>query len=250
MCYNPFSLFDKKILVTGASSGIGKATAIECSRLGATLIITARNKERLNETFLALNGNGHQQLLSDLQCEEEVNFLIKQLPKLDGIVHCAGMISTLLFQFIKKEELNQIMDINFTSPVMITQSLVNQNKLNKGSSIVFISSIMGTTVSSLANSMYSSTKAALEGMVKGMALDLSSKKIRVNCVRPGMVETNLLSTGIITEEQLLKDATENYPMKRYGKPEEIALSVVFLLSDASNWITGTNLLIDGGYTLK
>lgn len=250
MCYNPFTLKDKLILITGASSGIGRATAIECALLGAKLIITARNKERLNDTFLTLDGEDHIQIIADLQNEDDVRGIINQTPKLDGIVHCAGILTTLLFQYITREDLDNIMNVNFISPIMMTQSLISQNKINRNASIVFISSIMGTQVSSLANSMYSSSKAAIEGMVKGMALDLASKKIRVNCVRPGMVQSNFITNGAFTKEQLQKDAKENYPLKRYGRPEEIAYSVVFLLSDSSNWITGTSLLIDGGFSLK
>lgn len=248
--YNPFSLENKKILITGASSGIGRATAIECSKLGATLFIIARDETRLNETYISLSGNNHTQIIIDIQDQHKVDQLSNQLPQIDGVVNCAGTLTTLLFQFIKKEDLNHIMDINFTSPVMLTQSLISKNKISKNGSIVFISSIMGTLVSTLANSMYASTKGALEGMMKGMALDLSSKNIRVNCVRPGMVQSNFISNGAITDEQLIKDAKTNYPLKRYGKPEEIAYSTIFLLSDASNWITGTSILIDGGYTLK
>jgi Dehydrogenases with different specificities (related to short-chain alcohol dehydrogenases) len=250
MKYNPFSLEERVILITGASSGIGKATAIECSRMGATVVITARNKSRLEETFNSLEGEGHSMIIADLKQENDINCIIKQSPLLDGIVHCAGLVTTQLFQFISRKELTQIMEVNFTSPVIMTQMLLEQKKIKKESSIVFISSVMGTHVSSIGNSMYSSTKSAIEGMVKGMALDLSGKKIRVNCICPGMVDTGFIANGAIAEEQLQKDAKENYPLKRYGKPEEIAYATIYLLSGASNWITGSSLLIDGGFTLK
>ena len=120
--------------------------------------------------------------------------------------------------------------------------------MGKGSSIVFISSISGPYVSYIGGSMYSASKGAIDGVAKGMAIELASKSIRVNCVNPGMIETNILSSGEISEEQLKED-TKRYPLGRYGKPEEVAHAVIYLLSDASSWVTGTNLKIDGGYTL-
>lgn len=250
MKYNPFSLQEKKILITGASSGIGKATAIECSRMGAKIIITGRNKQRLEETYQSLEGDGHSMMIADFEQENDITLLVEKLPDLDGIVHCAGVVTTKLFSFINRNELKTIMDINFISPVTLTQALLEKKKIKKGSSIIFISSIMGPKVSSIGNSMYSSTKSAIEGMAKGMALDLSGKKIRVNCICPGMVDTGIISNGAISEEQLYKDAKENYPLKRYGNAEEIAYAAIYLLSDASNWVTGSSLTIDGGYTIK
>lgn len=250
MKYNPFSLQEKKILITGASSGIGKATAIECSRMGAKIVITGRNKQRLEETFQSLEGKGHSMMIADFEQENDITLLVEKQSDLDGIVHCAGVVTTKLFSFINRNELKTIMDINFISPVTLTQALLEKKKIKKGSSIIFISSIMGPKVSSIGNSMYSSTKSAIEGMAKGMALDLSGKRIRVNCICPGMVDTGIISNGAITEEQLFKDAKENYPLKRYGNPEEIAYAAIYLLSEASNWVTGSSLTIDGGYTIK
>jgi NAD(P)-dependent dehydrogenase (short-subunit alcohol dehydrogenase family) len=250
MKHNPFSLQEKKILITGASSGIGKATAIECSRMGAKIIITGRNKLRLEETYQSLQGDGHSMMIADFEQENDITLLVEKQPDLDGIVHCAGVVTTKLFSFINRNELKAIMDINFISPVVLTQALLEKKKIKKGSSIIFISSIMGPKVSSIGNSMYSSTKSAIEGMAKGMALDLSGKRIRVNCICPGMVDTGIISNGAITEEQLYKDAKENYPLKRYGNPEEVAYAAIYLLSDASNWVTGSSLTIDGGYTIK
>lgn len=250
MKYNPFSLQEKKILITGASSGIGKATAIECSRMGAKIIITGRNKLRLEETYQSLEGDGHFMMIADFEQDNDITHLVEKQPDLDGIVHCAGVVTTKLFSFINRNELKTIMEINFISPVTLTQALLEKKKIKKGSSIIFISSIMGPKVSSIGNSMYSSTKSAIEGMAKGMALDLSGKKIRVNCICPGMVDTGLISNGAISEEQLYKDAKDNYPLKRYGNPEEVAYAAIYLLSDASNWVTGSSLTIDGGYTIK
>lgn len=249
MTYNPFSLEGKTILVTGASSGIGRATAIECSKMGARLVITGRNEERLGETYRNLKKGDHRFIVSDLGGENEIQNLVSQLPAIDGIVHCAGITSNLPFQFATREKFDSIMDVNFFAPVEISRLVIKAKKLNKNSSLVFISSISGVFTSSVALSIYSASKGALNGFIKGLALDLASKGIRVNSVNPGIVETNIFDSGVITTEQLAIEMNR-YPLKRYGKPEEIAHAAIYLLSDASRWVTGTNLLIDGGYTLQ
>lgn len=245
---NPFSLFDKTILVTGASSGIGKAIAIECSKMGATIIITGRNETRLNETFSELLGSNHKSVIADLSIENDITLLCNQLPSINGIVHCAGFTTPLPFQFINKEKIDSILNVNFTSTILITQRLLKKKKIEKESSIVFISSISGIWCSSVGGSLYSASKGAINGLIKGMALDLAPKGIRVNSINPGMVETSIFSEGEISQDQLQEDM-KKYPLKRYGKPEEVAYAAIYLLSDASKWVTGSNLLIDGGYTL-
>lgn len=248
--YNPFSLKNKVILVTGASSGIGRAIAVECSKMGATVILTARNEERLKETLSLMEyPELHQIVKADLSQKEELQDLVGKIEgKLDGVVQCAGFTIPKPFQFISGDDIDAIMDVNYKAPAILSQLLVKKKKLGKGSSIVFISSISGPYVSYIGGSMYSASKGAIDGVAKGMAIELASKSIRVNCVNPGMIETNILSSGEISEEQLKED-TKRYPLGRYGKPEEVAHAVIYLLSDASSWVTGTNLKIDGGYTL-
>jgi len=246
--YDPFTLKEKKVFVSGASSGIGKAIAIECSRMGATLCITGRNTERLNGTFSQLEGSGHIQIVADLKTDDGIKAVVEAMPLLDGIVHCAGIAKPWPFQFSGKEVINEVMGINFYSPAILSQQLLKNKKINKGASIVFISSISGVSCSSVGGSVYSASKGAINGLVKGMALDLAPKMIRVNTVNPGMIDTNILTAGAISEEQLKED-TNRYPLKRYGKPEEVAYLVIYLLSDASSWVTGSSLLIDGGFTL-
>jgi NAD(P)-dependent dehydrogenase (short-subunit alcohol dehydrogenase family) len=243
--YNPFSLEGKTILVTGASSGIGRATAIECSKMGARIILTGRNSARLKNTFEHLDGNSHQKIEADITNEEERNNLLNELPVLNGIVHSAGTSGHYLFSFLKKDDINRMFDINYFSSLYLTLSILKNKKLANGTSIVFITSTSGIISSYIGGSLYSSTKGALNGLIKGMALDLASKKIRVNSVMPSMVNTPIMEGGSIAKEQFDKDK-ERYPLKRYGEPEEIAYGVIYLLSDASLWITGTNLLIDGG----
>jgi len=246
---NPFSLSGKQILVTGASSGIGRAIAVECSKMGAKVIITARNEERLKETLSQMCGNGHSLIVADLTIEKDRILLAEQTPTLDGLVNCAGIVRTLLFPFIDADSLSEVMSINFTAPTLISAQLVKNKKLVKNSSIVFISSISGSLCVWGGNSIYSASKGAINGVMKNMALDLATKGIRVNSVTPGMIETPVLDGGAIDEEQLTEDR-KRYPLKRYGKPEEVAYAVIYLLSDASCWITGSNLVIDGGYTLN
>jgi NAD(P)-dependent dehydrogenase (short-subunit alcohol dehydrogenase family) len=245
---NPFSLSGKQILVTGASSGIGRAIAIECSKMGASVILTARNEARLQETLSEMNGEGHSIIVADLNNEEDRLRLVEHSPKLDGLVNCAGIVRTLLFPFIDSDSLAEVMNVNFVAPTLISVQLVRNKKMAKNSSIVFIGSISGTVCVWGGNSMYSASKGAINGIMKNMALDLAVKTIRVNSVNPGMIETAIFDGGAIDKEQLEEDR-KSYPLKRYGKPEEVAYAVIYLLSDAAAWVTGTSLIIDGGYTL-
>ena len=246
--YNPFTLENKTILVTGASSGIGKAIAIECAKMGAKVVVTGRNEARLQETHSLLEGNQPDYIVADLSVNEDVIDLGTKLSTLDGIVHSAGFTIPKPFNFLNREDVNSVMDVNFIAPIFLTQFLLKNKKINKKSSIVFISSISGVYVSYIAGSLYSASKGAINGIVKGLALELAAKGIRVNSVNPGMIETNILESGVISNDQLNEDK-KKYPLKRYGKPEEVAYAVIYLLSDASSWTTGSNLLIDGGYTL-
>lgn len=249
MNYNPFSLEGKSILITGASSGIGRAIAIECSRMGADVIITGRNEKRLEETFSLLSGKNNSMFIADLAEFDKYSEICISLPKIDGLVNCAGTTKTSLFQFLSKETIEQVMNVNFFAPTMLTNQLVRAKKISKGASIVFISSISGVQCSSIGSSVYSASKGAINGLIKGVALDLANKNIRVNSINPGMIETDFLGNGEITPEQLEQDKNR-YPLKRYGKPEEIAYGVIYLLSDTTKWMTGSTIIIDGGYTLQ
>lgn len=248
MSYNPFSLEKKTILVTGASSGIGRSIAIECSKLGASVVVTGRNEKRLKETHLQMTGKHPDYLIADFSIPGDINMLVEKCSKIDGLVNCAGYTKLLPFQFTSKVDFEEIMNINFFAPTELTRLLVKSKKITKGASIVFISSISGVYVSAVASSLYSSSKGAINGLLKGIALDLSPMQIRVNSVNPGMIDTDIFSDGKITDDQKKKDM-ERYPLKRYGHPEEVAFAVIYLLSDASSWTTGSNILIDGGYTL-
>lgn len=247
--YNPFSLEGKVILVTGASSGIGKATAIECSRMGAKLVITGRNEERLLETFSALEGEDHLYVVADLTDEQQMDKLVEQTPVLHGLVNNAGITETIPTQFIKRDKLEKILGINTIAPILLTQKILKKRKIGKGGSIVFTGSISGTICAAGGNVLYSTSKGAIKGFVKNAALDLSIKGIRVNEICPGMIDTHILDASIITSDQLELEASR-YPMKRFGKPEEVAYGIIYLLSEASSFVTGTGIVIDGGFTLQ
>ena len=246
--HNPFSLEGKRVLVTGASSGIGKAIAIESSRMKASVIITGRNEHRLKETYSLLEGSGHELITADLTVKADLNRLLKELPIIDGLVNCAGLTKVAPFPFATRDSFEDVMNVNFFAPTELTRLMVKSKKIGKGGSVVFISSVSGVYCSAVASSIYSSSKGAINGLVKGVALDLAPKGIRVNSVNPGMIDTDIFSGSAITEEQLKEDM-KRYPLGRYGKPEEVANAVIYLLSDAASWTTGSNLLIDGGYTL-
>lgn len=250
--YNPFSIEGKTILVTGASSGIGKQTAIECSRMGANVIITARNEERLNTTLNALssdNGQKHQMIIADLANEEGINSLVEQLPTLDGVSLNAGIVKTLPVKFINSKDLEQVLNTNMIGPILLTQKLLKKKKIGKGSSVVFTSSIGGVLISTIGNTMYGVSKGGLNAFMKGLALEMAHKGVRSNSVNPGFVDTNILAAGTITEEDLKKNMS-HYPLGRFGKPDDIAHAIIYLLSDASAWVTGHTLVVDGGVTLK
>ena len=248
MQYNPFTLLDKTILITGASSGIGKATAIECSKMGAKVIITARNVERLEQTIKQIAGSDHEYIKADLSKSEDIKKLISNLPEIDGLVNNAGISKPTLTQFISEEVVDDIFLVNTFAPIYLTQGLLKQKRIKNKGSIVFTSSISGLACSEVGESLYSASKAAINGFVKGAAIELATKGIRLNTVNPGLIDTNIFDEGIITKEQL-EEKKKRYPLRRFGKPEEVAYAIIYFLSDASLWTTGANLIIDGGYTL-
>lgn len=246
--FNPFSIEGKTILVTGAASGMGKAAAITCAKMGAHVVAADFNIAGMVQTINELEGEGHLQFSINLAHETSWSDLIANTPILDGIANCAGIANMNPFMFVNREEFDKVFNINFFGPVLLTKSLIKSKKLNKGGSVVFVASMDGTKIVHAGNSVYSASKSALMGIARNMAIDLAPKKIRVNCILPGTTDTPLIRTGNVTEESLAEVA-KTFPLKRFGTPEDMAYGIIYLLSDASSFVTGTELTIDGGYTI-
>lgn len=242
--FNPFTLEGKTILVTGASSGIGRGIAIACSKMGATVIINGRNEQRLAETMTEMQGEENLFLAADLSDSNSLTGMVSRLPKLDGIVHCAGIGQRVLCKQLQEADLDTMMDVNFKAPVMLQTEILKQKKINKGASIVFIASIASDSPS-IGNAVYSASKGAIISYANCLALELAPRLIRVNCILPAMIWTDLILKGGITEEELKEDE-KKYPLKRYGKPEDIANLSIYLLSNAAAWMTGSSIKITGG----
>ncbi|MEJ8782620.1 MULTISPECIES: SDR family NAD(P)-dependent oxidoreductase [unclassified Butyricimonas] len=241
----------KTILVTGASSGIGRGIAVECSKMGGRVVVSGRNKERLNETLLLLEGTGHLAIQADLSKQDEIDSLVENCPVINGCVHSAGIPKICGVKYINRVLLEEIVNINEIAPILLTSSLLKKKKLSKEASIVFIASMSGVYIANIGEAPYSTTKGALSGFVKGAALELAAQGTRVNTICPGLVPTSILglSNEMFSEEQLKETMYGRYPLKRVGTPEDIANGAIYLLSDASSWVTGINLLVDGGYCL-
>lgn len=244
----PFSVENKTILVTGASSGIGKEIALVCSRLGAKLVITGRDESRLNDTFLALNGTGHKKIIADITVKADRDRLIAEIEALDGLVHSAGVGKFVPVKFYTEKLIRWFNTINYEAPVLLTNDILNRNKMNDASSIIFISSI-SSVISIEANGLYSGTKSALLGITRTLALELAVKKIRVNAISPGLVETPLLEFNNAVDKESLSNNIKLHPLG-IASPNDVANATVFLLSQASRMITGINLIIDGGYCAR
>lgn len=245
MNYNPFSLEGKTILVTGASSGIGRSIAIECSRMGAKVVITARNEKRLLETLGQMSGEGHQAFCADLNSEEAIVSLVEHLPKLNGIVHNAGMAHRTPCKMVKKEQMELVMHTNFEGPVLLQKYLMKKKKVEKEASIVFIASRAPFAPSS-GNAIYAASKGAMLGYAKCLGLEVAPQKIRVNSICPAMIWTDLIAKDAEQTGEDYQAVQERYPLKRFGKPEDVAYLTVYLLSDAAQWMTGSQIDITGG----
>lgn len=242
--FNPFSLEGKTILITGASSGIGRGIAIACSKMGATIILNGRNQTKLGETLGQLEEGGHKIVAADLTNGESVRSMMEDLPVLDGVVHCAGIGQRVLCKVATEQDIDSVMNANFKGPVLLQSELLKSKKINKGASIVFIASI-STWSPSIGNAFYSASKGAIVSYANCLALEMAPRKVRVNCISPAMVWTDLVLQEGVDEEQLKADE-QKYPLKRYGTPDDIANLVIYMLSDASTWMTASNVKISGG----
>lgn len=242
--FNPFSLKGKTVLVTGASSGIGKAVAIACAKMGATIVLTARNESRLQETLMQMPEGSHLVIPADITKSEGLLHLVEKMPVLDGVAHCAGVGSRVPCKSLDQESIEYVMKPNFEAPVLLQAAILSNKKMSKGSSVLFIAS-RAYESPSIGNAAYSASKGAIISYSKCLALELAPRQIRVNCICPAMVWTNLILQDAVTKEEL-EDAQKAYPLKRYGKPEDVANLALYLLSDASVWMTGSSIDLTGG----
>lgn len=240
-------------LVTGASSGIGRATAILLAECGARLVLNGRDEGRLNETLTSLSGTGHLAFATALETADQTNDWVKGLLEttgpLNGVFHSAGIEMIRPVRMIKQAQLEDVLGSSLFAAFGIARGLSGKNALVDGASLVFMSSVAGST-GQLGMAAYSAAKAAIDGMVRSLACELSSRQIRVNSVAAGAVQTAM-------HERLTKgsgdDAAQAYAKSHllgFGTPADVAQAVVYLLSPASRWVTGTTMFVDGGYSVR
>ena len=244
-----FSLKDHVVLITGASSGIGRSCAIEASKLGATCIITGRDEVELLKTKEQCE-TPTEVFSGDLTDQEVIKKLVSEIPKLDGVVHCAGITNPWPIKFLKPEHISQMFNINFNAPVLLTTEILQKNKINPEASFVFISSISAQHPY-FGGATYASSKAAIEAFSKSLAIEMAPKKIRSNVVRPGLVKTRMFdeAKGASVDSENFDQYEKFYPLG-FGSPEDVSNAVCFLLSKESKWITGIDLKMDGGLVLN
>jgi NAD(P)-dependent dehydrogenase (short-subunit alcohol dehydrogenase family) len=251
----PFDLSGKNILVTGASSGLGRQIAISCSRMGARIVLMARDGQRLQKTLSEMqNPEYHLSISVDLvefeKIETSINEAVAQIGKIHGLVNCAGISSTLPIRSVSPEKLLTLFNINVISAYQLTRLISNPKYFSHiGGSIIFISSVMGL-VGENGKSAYSMTKGALISGARSLAVEFSSKKIRVNCISPGIIITPLNANAEYISDENKRQALEHQHLLGLGTPEDVASACIYLLSNASRWVTGINLVVDGGYTVK
>lgn len=254
MSYPLINLDGKNIVITGASRGIGRQCAITASKLGANLCLIARNKELLEETIKELEKGNHQFHAADVTDFGQINQLIdssvKKFGKIDGFIHSAGIESTIPLKMMNLEIYLKLFSVNVISGFEFAKTISSRSVINpNGGSIVFIASVMGL-VGQSAKVGYSASKGAIIAGVRSLALELAARKIRVNSVSPGMVQTDMANEIFSNVSEEEKQQVINSHPLGMGKPEDVAALCSFLLADASRWITGTNIVIDGGYTAK
>jgi NAD(P)-dependent dehydrogenase (short-subunit alcohol dehydrogenase family) len=242
---NPFQLQGKTILVTGASSGIGKEAAIVISKAGGTLVITGRDTNRLEETYSSLSNLGHIAIPADLSNTGDLANLADQLPELDGIVYSAGITGHLPAKFIRDEDITTFFNTNYRAPVLMTGMILKKKKLKSKASLIFLSSI-STKFPFYGGALYGSSKAAIEAYSKVLAIELASKGIRSNCISPSFVRTPMVEGAAETISNEVLEKFEKMMPLGFGEPQDVAYAILYLLSDASKWVTGSNMVLGGG----
>jgi len=248
---NPMDLENRTILVTGASSGIGRETAFLLSQLGARLILVGRNLTQLEKTLTLLDGSSHQVQVFDLSLVDEIPRWIKEITSktgtLHGLVHSAGMQFTSPLRIMTSANLDELMRVNVTAALFLAKGFRQKGVSAAGGSLVYLSSVMGV-VGQAGQAAYSASKGALVSLTKSLALELSRENIRVNCVAPAVVSTEMSEKlfQLLTPEQVTQ-IKSMHPLG-LGAPRDVANAIAFLLADTGRWITGTTMVVDGGYT--
>ncbi|MCI6828022.1 MAG: SDR family oxidoreductase [Prevotella sp.] len=254
--YNPFSLENKVIIVTGASSGIGAQCAIDCSKMGARIVLVARNEERLKQTLEQCEEPSRHMILPlDLSSsdglKESIKDVVAKVGKINGVVNCAGMSSVTPLKLVTDELLDQFFRTNVYSAINLSKEVTRISNYDKehGCSIIFFASIMGLC-GEKCKTMYSATKGALIAAARSMACELAKNKVRVNVVSPGAIETPInAKLPHMADPELRKELEEKH-LLGLGECSDIANACIYLLSDAAKWVTGQNIIVDGGYTCK
>ncbi|MEI6766694.1 MAG: SDR family oxidoreductase [Bacteroidota bacterium] len=246
----PFDLTGKHILVTGASSGIGRQTAVSVSKMGGSLIISGRNEERLQQTYQMLEGAGHQQFQADLTDENKIKELVATVGALDGMVHCAGILRPYPVKFITQKQIDEMMSVNLYSAIHLSAQLVHKKKFVQGASLIYISSVSGKEKPYYGGALYAASKAGLEAFCRVLALELAPRGIRANCISPAIVKTPIFDEfiGGIASQENVDAYSKQYPFG-FGEPEDVANAAIYLLSGGSRWVTGATIVLDGGLTL-
>ncbi len=250
-----FGLTGKNIVVTGASSGIGRQCANSCSRAGANVILIARNIEKLEATIKELDQTGNHKVYSvDITDYERVEEVVSDIKdnycEINGIINSAGISTTIPVKMVKPEKLNTFFNTNVTAGINLTSLLTRKTIFSEaGGSIIFLSSVMGV-VGDIGKTIYGVSKGALISGTKSMAIELGSRNIRVNCISPGVVETPMSQSSIYSRSEESREQIKNLHPLGIGSVHDIANSCIYLLSDAGKWVTGTNLVVDGGYLAR
>lgn len=242
---NPFSLEGKRILVTGASSGIGRQVAISFSRMGASVVLSARNEARLAETRSAMEGADHKIVPADITVNSQRNSLADQTGILHGVVHSSGMSGLSPIRMVTEKHVHDLFTLNYDAPILLTQRLLIKKQIQNGGSILFVASI-AAHIGVAGVGIYSGTKAALIATVRCLALEVAKGRIRVNCLSPGLVQSPMLD--LMAQNVSLEEKATDYPLG-LGNVEDVANAAIYFISDASRWVTGTTLVMDGGLTI-
>ncbi len=248
--YNPYTLEGKTILVTGASSGIGKQVAIDCAKFGAKVVLSDIDEDKLNGMIGELEGEGHLVIGCDLTLEDSITQLVEKCPIIDGFSNNVGVSKSIFMKFVSQKALSEAANINTFGPALLLQKLVRKKKFSKKSSVVFTTSVSGVYTVHYGDSVNAMSNGAINAFAKAAALDLGAQGIRVNCVNPSVIVTEDTFAGSLLTEEEIKEKQTYFPLqKRFGNPDDVSMPIVFLLSDASSWITGIKVPIDGGYTI-